>query len=249
MSCSLKVKDFADQAFTRRATHDNLGGSTRAELLIGLSLLHLVVVLSLGIDSAQVCLLCRTFLNKSIVFSLGLLVLGISFDTHDGNLLLGLDEELLGLSLGLIHQSDCISLDLIDHNALLTPGSGQQNCCLLFCLDSGDIFLSTGLQLVLLLINPGSLDILTQLIHPSFVTSLKIGELLLLLILEGQCLVLVILLMVPELELKSCPLTKSGKEIWIDCDLCDVTLLKPNAEFTIKGSVKLGHHVIGHIRL
>jgi len=70
---------------------------------------------------------------------------------------------------------------------------------------------------------------------------------LLLFVLEGQFLVLVILLMVLELELKSCPLLKTGKEIWVDSDICDVTLFKSNTEFTIEGSIKVRHHVICHI--
>jgi len=205
-------------------------------------------VLSLSVNSPQVDLLCITFLNKSIVFGLGLLVVSVGLDAHDCDLLLSLDKHLLGLSLGLIDQSNCIGLNLIDDNVLLTLCLGQQNCCLLFSLYSGDIFFSVSLQFVLLLINPGSLDILTQLIHSSFVTSLEIGKLLLLFVLEGQFLVLVILLMVLELELKSCPLLKTGKQIWVDSDICDVTLFKSNTEFSIESTIKLGHHVACHIR-
>lgn len=161
VSSSLKVKHFADQAFSRWSTHDDLGMSTWTELLIGFSLLHLVVMLSLSINSYQVCLFCLTFLDKSIISSLCLLVLGICFDTHDSDLLLSLDEKLLGLSLGPIDQSNCISLDFVNNNILLTLSSSQQNWCLLLSSDSSNIFFSCGLQFILLLIKPCSINVLT----------------------------------------------------------------------------------------
>lgn len=124
---SLEIEDLADQRLTRGSTHHNLGRSSRTELLVGLGLLHLVVVLSLSVNSLQVYLFCLTFLKEGIVFGLGLLVLCACLNTHDCNLLLSLDEEPLGLCLGLIDQRNCIGLNLVYNNVLLTSGLSQHD--------------------------------------------------------------------------------------------------------------------------
>jgi hypothetical protein len=59
--------------------------------------------------------------------SLGLLVLCACFNTHDCNLLLSLDQEPLRLCLGLIDQCNCIGLNLVYNNVLLTSGLCQHD--------------------------------------------------------------------------------------------------------------------------
>jgi len=62
ISLTSKLEYLVDHVLTGLATHDNLGISTRSKISICISLFHLVRMLSLGVDSCQVLLLCCTFL-------------------------------------------------------------------------------------------------------------------------------------------------------------------------------------------
>jgi len=110
-----------------------------------------------------------------------------------------------------------------------------------------NIFISISLNLILLLVKPGSLNVLSKLIHSSLITSLKIGEFLLFLIFKSKLLVLVIFLMILEFKLESGPLLETLKKFWVDLNICNVTLLKSDSEFGLKCFIEIGHHVLGHV--
>ena len=82
------------------------------------------------------------------------------------------------------------------------------------------------LKLCLFLVNLGSGDFHLKFIELSFVVSLKICELLLLLIVQSELLVFLLLIMILELDLKSCLLLESTDKLRVNNNIGDIALLK-----------------------
>jgi len=154
----------------------------------------------------------------------------------------------LGFSSGLINSGYGVSFDFVDHDSLLTFSLGDHNRSILLSLDLFGLFLSVSMELILLLINSRSFDLHPELVHLSLIRSLKISELLLLLILKGQFPVLLLFLVVLKFKLESGFFLEGSNELWIHMYVCDVTLFECD---TVLGEleVELLHHRLGHVGL
>jgi hypothetical protein len=124
----------------------------------------------------------------------------------------------------------------------------DENRSFLLSLSLGNILFGVGLELLLLLVDLSSSDLLLELIKLSLVDSLEVSELLLLLIVESQLLVFLLLFVILKLDLKSGFLLKGSNQLRIDNNIGDVTLFKLDAIWT-ELCVKVVHHCVSHIRL
>lgn len=239
----IEGENFIDHVFTGWSTHDDLCISSLSKLLICFGLTKLIGVLSLSIHSIQVYFFCFTFMNKSFVFSFGFFIISFGFNSHNCNLLLSVDKHSLSWGFGFIYQCNSRCLNFVYNNVLLTLGFGNQYICMFCSFLLVDIFLSISLKFILFFINSGSLNVLAQLIHSSFIVSLKIGKFLLFLIFQGKLFVLMIFLMIFQLEFKSSFLLKGSNEIWVYGNICNVTLFKFDSKLVIESSIQFCHHI------
>lgn len=170
----------------------------------------------------------------------------MGINTHNCNLLISVNGELLSIGLGLVDLLNGISSDLVHHNLLLTLGISDQYRSSLLCLGLGNLFVSIGFELLLFLIDLGSSDLLLELIELSLIDSLEISELLLLLVIESQLLILLLFLVILELNLQPGLLLKCPDKLRIDNNIGDVALFKLDS-ILLKLSIEIMHHLIRHV--
>lgn len=244
--CQSKLEDLVDHVLTTGSAHDYLGVSTVSKLSVCLGLVHLVVVLSLGVDGCQVLLLGRALLLQGHVLCLHVGELGVLVDTHDLGLLLGINQEGLCLSLGFVDLLDGLSLHLLHNDIPVT-------------LSIDDLLVGLGLRvrdhllvdrlrllLGLGLLDDCTLDLLLQQVILSPVLVLEQRQLLLLFVFEGKLQVLLFLLMILEFDLEPGLLGECADELWVDEDAGHIALLKGDTVFVELG-VQLLHHILSHI--
>lgn len=129
-------------------------------------------MLPLGFERLDIAGLSLALSNESCVLRLRLVEVSLCFNSHDSNLLVSIDNKLLSISLSIIDFSNSIGLDLVDHDLLHTFSLGDEDRCIFLCLRLGDLFVGVGFELLLLLVNLCSRDLLLQLIKLSLVDSL-----------------------------------------------------------------------------
>jgi len=203
-------------------------------------------MLSLGIEGCNVVCLSTTFGNKSCILRFRLVKVRLSINTHDSNLLVSVDQELLSISLGSINLGNSVSLNLIDYNLLHTLSIGDENRCLLLSLGLGYLLVGIGLKFLLLLVNLCTSDLLFKLVEFSLVHSLQVSELLLFLIVKGKFLILLLLLVILQLDLKTGLFLESTDQLRVHDYVGDVTLFKLDSIWC-ELHVQVGHHGVGHI--
>jgi len=146
-------------------------------------------VLPLSIKRLNVAGLSLALSDEGCVLRHRLLEIGLGIDLHHSNLLIGVDDKLLGVGFGLVDLSDGIGLDLINNNLLHTLSVGDEDRRLLLGLGLSYLLVGVGLELFLFLVDLGSCDLLLQLIQLPLVDSLQVCKLLLLLVVQSKLLV------------------------------------------------------------
>ena len=115
-------------------------------------------MLSLRIKRRNIRCLCVTLSSESCILRLRLVKISLSIDTHNGDLLIGVDEQLLSIGSGIVDLGDGLGFDLIDDDLLLALGLSDEDGSFLFCFGLGDLLLGVGSEFLLLLVDLGSCD-------------------------------------------------------------------------------------------
>jgi len=241
-----KLEDLVDHVLTTGSAHDNLSVLSIGELGISFRLVHLVVVLSLSIDSRQVLLLRSTLLLKGHVLCLDVGELGVLVDAHDLYLSFRVDCEGLCLRLSLVDLLDGLSLNLLDNDIAITLS--VDNLLIGISFGAGKHLLVDCLRLLLSLslLNNCTLDLFLQQVVLSTILVLQKGQLLLFFVFEGEFQVLLLLLMILEFNLQPCLFGEGADELGVHEDTCDIALLEGDAVLE-ELLVQLLHHVLSHI--
>jgi len=107
-------------------------------------------MLSLGVDSIKVGQLSLALLLQGLILRFRFFVISLGVNFHHLDLLLGIDQHLLGVGLSFVDVSDSLGLNLVDNNLLLTFGLSDQDRSVLLSLDFENILIRIGLQNLLL---------------------------------------------------------------------------------------------------
>jgi hypothetical protein len=151
-------------------------------------------------------------------------------------LLLCVDKHLWSCCFRIINPSNSFSFNLVYYNLLLTLCLSDSNWSLFLCFNFQYFSLCLCLDFRLLLINFCSFNLLVKLIHFSLIVSLECCKILLLFIFNRQFFVFLIFNMVLESIFNNCFLLKSIAKLWVNNDICYITLIKNNSvrlKFTI----------------
>jgi len=167
-----------------------------SKCLVCLSFLELVLMLSISVDSVEVRLFCFAFLDESLILGFSFDFISLSVNSHNCNLLVGIDHQLLSCCFSFVKVVDGISFNLINYDSLFSLSFGDQYRGFFIGLLASDLLHGLSRQLILLFVNLCSLNVLSQLVHCSFVLSLQISQILLFFVFHLKSLVLLVLLVV-----------------------------------------------------
>jgi len=204
-------------------------------------------MLALRVDGLEVRLLRPAFLHQRLVLRLRLHLVGLRGDSHNSDLLLSIDQQLLGVSLGRVNVVNSVGLNLVHNDTLLTFSLRNQNRCVFLGLLNLNTHCGLCSQLILLLVYLCSVNLHLKFVHSSLVLPLHVGKDLRFLILKLQSLVLLFFLVILELELDFGPFFKGFTKCFIDKDVGDIALFKDDS-VSSKLTVQRVHHGVGHIR-
>jgi len=154
------MENLVDHVLTRCSTHDNLSILIGSKFSVRFSLSHFILVLSLSINSTEILWLCRTLSLKGNILSLHIFKFSIGLNAHDLGLLTSVNDQSVGFSLGFINQVNCLGLNLLDSNWLVTISINDLFICLTFSLCNHLLILCLGLLLILGLFCDSSLNFL-----------------------------------------------------------------------------------------
>ena len=149
-------------------------------------------------------LLCITFLSQCMILGLNFWKLSNCFNAHNSDLLLCIYQHFFSRCPCIVYVCNSLCFNFINNYLLETFCFGDKYRSLLFCLDFLNLHLSLSLDFSLLFVNLGSFYLLMELIHFSFIVSLKGCQLLLLLIFNSQPLVFLIFNVVLKSILYNC---------------------------------------------
>jgi len=203
-------------------------------------------VLSLDVDGVQVGFFGLALLHEGFVLSFHVGILRLGVDFHNLHLLLGVDDQFLGRSFGVVEAVNGVGFDLVDDDSLVSLGPGDQYRGFFLGFDSLDILFGLSLDDGLFHVNLGSGNVLGQLVHFSFVLPLQVGKVLLLLIFLLQAFVFLFFFVILEFKLDVSLVSQGLHEVRVDDDFLDIALLEHNSVPT-ELSVKLLHHRVGHV--
>ena len=169
---------------------------TTAHSLVSCGLFHFIVVLSLQVKGVNVDLLGFALLDQRLILRFSLFLISSGINAHDGNLLLCIDKHFLSCSFSNVNVIYNVSLDLINCHCFLTFGFGDLNTCSFLSFHELNFHHCVGLDLILLLVNLCSFNVLSQLIERTFILSLHLCQLLLLFVFNLQLKVFLLFYMV-----------------------------------------------------
>lgn len=204
-------------------------------------------MLSLCVDSLKIVRLSLAFKNKCGIFGFGFFVVSFGINSHNSNLLFGIDVEFLSCGFSIISQSNSLGFNLVYNNSLLTFSLCDQDGSIFLSVNNCRSFFSMSLNFILLLISGSSLNFLWELIHFSLVNSLKICQFLSFFIFKSKLFVLLIFQMIFVSKLNFGLFRKSIFQLLVDDNIGNIALLEDNTILR-KFMVQLIHHSVSHIR-